>query len=243
MLSKKNKILSVDFRLKNIQSIVMNRIVFVIAFSVLISSNCPLHAQVIKGALIGGFNLSQVDGDEVYGFNRIGFNVGAAAIIPLGEKWSVSLENSYSQKGAFQKKQYNDSALTGKYNLRLNYVEVPLLVHFTDKEFITFGAGFSWARLVKAKEIEHNGLQPPYSDSIPFNDNDFNAIADIRFRIWKKLKGNIRYSYSLKPIREREFENLLGEKWMRKQYNNVITFRLMWIINEKRQYQPQPDDQ
>lgn len=187
--------------------------------------------------------MSQVDGDEVYGFNRIGFNAGAAAIIPIGEKWSLSIENSYSQKGAFQKQQYHDSIITGKYNLRLNYVEVPLLIHFTDKDFLTFGAGFSWARLVKAKEIEHNGLQPPYSDSIQFNNNDFTVIADIRFRIWEKLKANIRYSYSLSPIREREFENLQGDTWMRKQYNNVITFRLMYIINERKQYPNQRENQ
>ena len=45
-----------------------------------------LKAQVIKGALIAGFNMTQVDGDEVYGFKKIGFNVGAAAIIPVKKK-------------------------------------------------------------------------------------------------------------------------------------------------------------
>ncbi|MCF8229354.1 MAG: PorT family protein [Bacteroidales bacterium] len=192
------------------------------------------HAQIFKGAAIGGFNLTQVDGDEVYGFNRIGLNAGAGVVLPLGEHWEISLETSFSQKGAYQKQQYIDSsrALTGEYNLRLNYVEVPLLLHYKDKGGLTFGAGLSWGRLVSSKEIEHGDEEIAYSDSIPFNDNDFSVIADIRFRIWKNLHGNFRYSYSLQSIRERTFYSLdKSNSWTRKQYNNVLTFRIIYIID------------
>ncbi len=195
-----------------------------------------LKAQVIKGALIAGFNMTQVDGDEVYGFKKFGFNVGAAAIIPVKKKWSISLETIFSQKGAYQRPQYNDSLYTGEYNLRLNYVEVPVLAHFTDKKIITIGTGFSWGRLVKSNEIEHGGIQSPYSDSIAFNKNDFNWLIDIRFRVWKKLKFNIRYAYSLAKIRTREFYSLAGTSWTRKQYNNVLTFRLIYVFNEQVEY-------
>jgi hypothetical protein len=195
-----------------------------------------LKAQVIKGALIAGFNMTQVDGDEVYGFKKIGFNVGAAAIIPVKKKWSISLETIFSQKGAYQRPQYNDTLYTGEYNLRLNYVEVPVLVHFTEKNLFSVGTGFSWGRLVKSKEIEHGGIQPPYSDSVAFNRNDFNWLIDIRFRVWKKLKFNIRYAYSLAKIRTREFYSLAGTTWTRKQYNNVLTFRLIYVFNEQVEY-------
>ncbi|MCF8234368.1 MAG: PorT family protein [Bacteroidales bacterium] len=191
-----------------------------------------LKAQVIRGAVVGGFNLTQVDGDEVYGYNQIGFNVGASAIIPLGEHWSVSLENSFTQKGSYQSQQYSDSLFTGEYRLRLNYVQVPLLIHYNDQDRLTFGAGASWGRLVGTKEVEHSGLQPPYSDSIPFDKDDFCVIADLRFRLYQRLHFNFRYSYSLTPIRERQFTQLNGETFMRKQYNNVISVRLIWIFNE-----------
>lgn len=218
------------------------RYLFLLVFtSILFCAPAVSQAQMIKGAVIGGFNLSQVDGDEVYGFNRIGLNVGVSAIIPLSERWSVALENSFNQKGAYQKQQYYDSidGITGEYNLRLNYVSVPLTVQYHDMGGLTFGAGFSWDRLVGFTEVEHGGLREPYSDSIAFNENDFNIIADIRFRIYKRLKFNLRYAYSIVPIREREFSNLNSDTWMRKQYNNNISFRLIYVFNERLPAKPE----
>lgn len=190
-----------------------------------------MSAQVIQGALIGGINLTQVDGDEVYGFHKAGWTAAASAIIPFGEKWSISLETSFSQKGSYQKPQFNDS-LSYEYNLKLDYVEVPLLVHFTDKERITIGAGFSWGRLVNVKEYEH-GLLVNTTSLLggPYSREDFSIIADVRFRMYKRLHFNTRYSYSLNKIRTRDF--VAGSDIItRKQFNNVISFRLIYIFNE-----------
>ena len=57
--------------------------------------------------------------------------------------------------------------------------------------------------------------------------------SDLRFRIYKKLKFNIRYAYSLAKIRTRTFEDFQGQTWTRDQFNNLITFRLVYMINEK----------
>ncbi len=122
---------------------------------------------------------------------------------------------------------------TGEYDLRLNYVEIPVLVHFSDKGGITFGAGFSYSRLVGSKEIEHGKDTISYANEFPFKDDDFSVIADIRFRVWKRLQGNLRYSYSLGSIRERTFTNILGNSWTREQFNNTITFRVIYVFNEK----------
>ena len=111
-------------------------------------------AQSILGSFSAGVNLTQVDGDEVYGFHKVGFNGGPSAIIPFGKHWSVSIETLFSQKGSYQKPQFNDS-LTYEYRLNLNYVEVPVLIHFEDKKLICGGVGISWSRLVGVKEWEH----------------------------------------------------------------------------------------
>lgn len=210
----------------------------------------PLSAQRFKGAVIGGMNISQVDGDEVYGFKRVGGHIGLAAILPINN-WDITLETVFSQKGAYEKQQYIyylydttavplDSTLyTGEYNLRLNYVEIPLMVHYIDKERIGAGLGFSYGRLVSSSEKEHGGTIPPYSDTIPFKKNDFSVLVDLQFRIWRQLKGNVRFSYSLVPVRERTYTDVINqvkEPWTRKQYNNLFTFRLIYVFNEK--YRP-----
>ncbi|MDD5508213.1 MAG: hypothetical protein PHD25_07755, partial [Bacteroidales bacterium] len=79
----------------------------------LLSFSVTVKAQFIKGAVIGGVNLSQVDGDEVYGFKKFGANVGAAAIIPFTDHWEVSIETIFSKKGSHQRPQREDS-LTGE---------------------------------------------------------------------------------------------------------------------------------
>lgn len=193
-------------------------------------------AQIIKGEAILGMNLSQVDGDEVYGFKRVGANVGAGALIPFGKKgrWDASFEALFSQDGSYQRPQYNDS-LSYEYELHLNYAQIPVLVMFTDKEFISFGAGFSWGRLVGVKEWEHGILVDSTTlNSGTYNKNDYCILADIRIRVYKSLKFNLRYQYSLAKIRTREYSDLSGQTWMRDQFNNVISFRLIYVFGEKK---------
>jgi hypothetical protein len=193
-----------------------------------------LHAQMIKGYVAGGFNLSQVDGDEVYGYKRIGANIGVAAMIPLGKNFDISLETSFTQKGAFQKPQYNSDSLNGAYELRLNYVEVPVLLHYTDKDFISAGLGFSWGRLVGAEELEHGFQTPTRANNGVYSLNDYSVLIDLRMRMSDNLKLNFRYQYSIAAIRTREFTNLANNTWTRDQFNNLITLRLIYMFNEPR---------
>ncbi len=198
----------------------------------LLSFSVTVKAQFIKGAVIGGVNLSQVDGDEVYGFKKFGANVGAAAIIPFTDHWEVSIETIFSQKGSHQRPQREDS-LTGEYLLKLNYLDIPVLVHYNDKDIVTFGLGFSYGRLTHVEEYEHGRKIETTTIDGPYSRSDINAIADIRFRVWQRLKFNLRYSYSLKKIRTREFTPPYVDPWTRDQYNNFWSFRMIYVINEK----------
>lgn len=198
---------------------------------ILLAIPAVMNAQLIQGALMGGLNLTQVDGDEVYGFHKAGATIGASAIIPFSKKWSVSIETNYTQKGSYQEPQYNDS-LTYEYKLQLDYVEVPVLVHFTDKERLTVGAGFSWGRLVDVKEYEH-GYRVETTSLLegPYDRDDFSILADLKFRLYHRFHFNVRYSYSLSHIRTREF-TVGTNVFNREQFNNVISFRLIYNFNE-----------
>ena len=208
------------------------------------------YGQRIYGALSAGVNLSQVDGDEVYGFNHVGFNGGPSVILPFGKKqnWSVTLEILFSQLGAKQKSQYVDDStnmdstrigLYDGYKLNLNYVQIPLLVHFTDKNIISGGFGFLYGQNVGVSEMEeYNDARgwikaDTLADYVEFNKADFQVIADVRFRIWQRFWLDLRYSYSLVPIRTRTYQNPITlSTWTRKQYNNVIALRLTYIFNQ-----------
>jgi hypothetical protein len=222
-------------------------LLFIFASSLIFSER--LFSQRIMGALSAGVNLSQVDGDEVYGFKKVGLNIGPSVIIPFGKdkKWSVTLELLFSQLGSRQKSEYaptdtvQDSIHAGFYDgyrLSLTYVQIPVIVHFTDKRRIAGGIGFQYGQLVGVTEYEDYNdnrgfvrttttLQGPYTLA------DLQVLADVRVRLYRGLWFNVRYSYSLLPIRTRVFVNpFYGDTWIRKQYNNVISLRLVYIFND-----------
>lgn len=232
----------------------MKKILFILAFLLTLGMTHTAYSQWIYGALSAGMNLSQVDGDEEYGYKKVGFNGGPSVIIPLGPKknWSATMELLFSMKGSRQKSEYpayTDSIPVDSvnyydgYKLNLDYVEIPLLVHYTDKKIIAAGAGFSYGQRVGYKELEdHNDAvnDPPdgwrtMDSASTYKNFDLSVLADVKIRLWKRLWLNGRFSYSLIPIRERVFSvpaTPVDKTWERKQYNNVITIRLTYVFNE-----------
>ncbi len=207
-------------------------VVFTMALLMLFSF--VAQSQSIKGELITGLNLSQVDGDEVVGYRKLGFNTGVGAILPIGGQWSISVETLFSQKGAYKKYplEYNDSLGLPYYNLRLNYAEVPIMLHYNDKNKLIFGLGFSYGRLVDMTEIEHGQDIGWASANGPYSIGDWNILLDLRFRMFWRLYFNFRYVYSMAPIRERTYTSGVNT-WTRQQYNNMLTFRLLFVFNEE----------
>ncbi len=213
------------------------RIVIVLIFTGIFNTS---HAQRIMGALIGGVNVTNVQGDDVFGFRKFGLNAGAAAIVPFADKWSVTLETIYSQKGSNHNEggrgmDYQERHDYNQYKLVLNYVEIPLLVHYIDREWLRVGAGFSYGRLVEVKEWEDNvRIATTTLNDGPYSQNDYSGLLDLQIPIYRQLRFNFRYTFSLAQIREREYQNVgAGEEKIRKQYNQVLSFRLMWVFNEQ----------
>jgi len=226
----------------------MNKYIWTILLF-LVSIVSQTNAQVVKGALIGGVNLTQIDGDEMYGYKRAGANVGAAAIIPFTEMWSLTLETLFSMEGSRQKggkgmwlhdnpyNPYNETDsfyINGAYDLHLDYVRIPLVMHYNDRN-LALGAGFQYGRLVRIKEMEQDRFNTTPKAEEAYNNNDFSILADVKYRIYGGLFFNFRFSYSLISIRNRPFYSTKDPEitWNRNQYHNTLTFRLMWVINDK----------
>ena len=203
-------------------------------------------AQVFLGEAFVGYNICQVDGDQIMGYFKPGINAGVGVIAPIWKKNNFSIEMSlevlFNQKGAKQGRKYWDHKIdtitgreiTGEYDLSMNYGEVPIMIYFTDKKLVSAGVGVSYGRLMSLKEYEHGVRTAVTATSGEYDQNEFNILADIKLRIYKRWKVGVRYSYSLNPIRTREYYNInyesLGEF---KQYNNLWTFRLTYVFNEK----------
>ena len=215
-------------------------------------------AQIFLGEAFVGYNLSQVDHDHygVMGFHRTGIQAGVGVITPIWKKNNFSLDLSlevlFNQKGALQGKKYKDgmiivdtitgetTVITGEYDLRLNYGEVPFMIYFNDKNVVSAGVGISYSRLMNMRFKEH-GIDVSQSKKDQFNENEFNILADVKIRVYKRLKLGFRYSYSLTPIRTIKYseyqQNIGGEgsnsDEKLNQYNQLFTLRLTYVFNEK----------
>lgn len=226
---------------------------FSVFFFLIFCLSFGASAQRFLGAFSFGGNVSQVDGDEVYGYRKYGFNFGPSVIMPFGKdgKFSVTMELLFSQLGAYQKGEYSNDTLIDTtflkqrnffppdgYNLRLNYVQIPVIVHYTDNNVIAAGIGLQYGQLLSFDEWEDlNDARGLFrTDTANFyNSSDLEVVADARLRIYKRLWLNFRYSYSLFSIRPKTYINpfVNTSQWTRQEYNNVISFRLVYIFNEK----------
>lgn len=258
-----------------------NRLFIVAIILTIISLTSEVKAQLIKGEVFGGFSMSQVDGDDCYGYKRIKGQAGVGALIPVTNWMDIGLEVQYNPKGAYKGDSISYSSyLTGTYDLKLNYVEIPLMVYMTDKNRYTIGIGASFGRIVgfsekingvetetyvgdgKLRWIEgYNGPKDVDLGSIKtiddlaqaglydeegnllvrnsntYKKNDFSVCADFRIRLWEGLHAQVRYQYSMVPIRTRllyaNYDETVPSK-VRLQYNNQISVRLTYILGEDR---------
>lgn len=78
-------------------------------------------------------------------------------------------------------------------------------------------------------------------NSHSYKGNDWSFCADLRIRLYEGLHAELRYQYSLVPIRRRIFYtdqsgiiSIHPEHPYRLQYNNDLTLRIVYIFHEQR---------
>lgn len=193
------------------------------------------QAQRIHGFLSSGATLSQIEGDELKGFRKWGYTGGVGAIVSLdkNEDWRLSVEALFTQRGS-----YNGTGDPYSISIKLNYVDIPLMLHYRDPwGGMLIGVGLNYSRLVQQP---HNVMwyNPAYfipdTTDMTFLSNDLMIAADIRFPVWKGLWFNIRWMYSLIAIKKDwQFTDMnsngtVKKTWANDCYNNSLVFRLIW---------------
>lgn len=185
------------------------------------------------GGLVAGLNASQVDGDYLNGYHKLGISAGAAGYVSLAPRWAASLELLYAQKGSHAVRASESpyyGAYFAKYTIHLNYAEVPVLLHYRITPKYHFGIGASYNVLISSREDynDANFTTTVDPELFPFARQTFDGILSGNMVLWQGLVLNIRYQYSLSTIRK--FMDIPQGLGFQDQKNNMFSFRLMYLF-------------
>ncbi len=219
----------------------MKKLIIIVIVLFLYESNLALAQRNFKAGLLTGIIGSQVSGDNLGGFNKPGLVAGAFVSRQLkNEKASLELQLTYIQKGSRKQVHLDKGDLTF-YLLRLNYIEVPLLLKYKIKKF-TYEVGPSVASLLKYSVQDQYGYIPSSSPEVrPFKRTDFCINAGINMPLGKRMEMNWRWSNSFLPIRNNLSTGTsvryiyLFDWWHRGQYSTLLSLNFRYNFGIKKE--------
>jgi hypothetical protein len=151
----------------------------------------PVMAQRFGGGILAGFNACQVDGDTYAGYTKLGFALGAFTSSRFSDKFSGELQIKYMQKGAVKKITDADPSY---YASKLNYIEIPVLLHYHQSPKISWHAGPGFGYLFSYTVEDENG--PLSNQSIHFRNFELSGNLGMQYQLAKKLAISLTFSYS-----------------------------------------------
>lgn len=186
---------------------------------------------LFKGLVHIGLNACQIDGDSYWGYNYPGLDVGVGTMARFHKFVSVSLEITYSMKGAKQAFLFNSAPQTlQKYRVSWDYITVPVSIDIHDKKLIILSLGLSPGYMVRFRQRNEQGADETNNPNKAFGDPrkfDLSGFGNLHFLIKKNYALGLGFSYSLLKIRgPSNLSRVNG------QYNNVLTFRFMALLDK-----------
>lgn len=182
-------------------------------------------AQTFNGGLVLGMNATQIDGDNLAGYNNAGLVAGVYVFTEFSRNWRGLMEIKYSGKGAGTKKD-NPNIL----KIRLNYVDVPFVASYTPVENLWLEMGLSANYYFKGR-IYQDGWNDLDEEPNPF---DLMWLAGINYQLLLNMSIGARYSYSLMPVAGEN--SLTTPWWVTPWHNDVVTFSLYFNILDRQRF-------
>ncbi len=180
-------------------------------------------AQEFNGGASFGVSATQISGDQLLGFDKAGLFAGFYVNIYISERTAIQMELDYIQKGSRKNPDPEKNDFVS-YLLKLQYVDLPVLLKFDYSKSLSFETGPYTGLLMKASEEDHNGIFPNMKE---FNKVDVGWIMGIYYHLTDKLSFNFRLSHSLFHVREHS--SGATYRLNKGQYNEVLV--LSFFLN------------
>lgn len=168
-----------------------------------------------QGAGIVGMTMSQIDGDNLFGFNKLGLSAGIKVRFNLKSKLDGNVELLYSQRGSstnlFRRDAQDDI-------ISINYFELPIYLSINDWYIekddyykISGHAGLSYGNIVTSS------IQNTNFSADMLSNADISYLVGATFYFNKKIAFTARYTRSFNRLFSDETTNpirfLIGYFW------------------------------
>lgn len=185
-------------------------------------ADSSLYSQDFKAGLLLGMTPSQVDGDRIGGFYKVGFTGGLFIYKDYGEKSRFQGELLFAMKGARLSPKSRDESIQ---QISANYIDLNLLYILKAGKDFNLRIGLTPGANIYAIEKNLNGLEP--IDAPRFRKFSLGFTTGLEYLISDKITLVWGYNYSILSIREGDMRiyNLnVYEK--NGQYHNYMNFSL-----------------
>ena len=173
------------------------------------------QAQRFGARAVLGMNLSQISGDQMAGFDKIGLHAGLQGTAEIIPKLNLNVEFLYSMRGS--KPGIFNNNIDPDINITLRYIDLPVYVTYSDwydaeKGYYKayFLGGFSYGRLLSATTTDNFNDPGSDLDALAefFSEDDFSWLAGFGFRLSPRFGLQFRYTSSFNFLLDAEKEGL-----------------------------------
>lgn len=190
-------------------------------------------AQHFTGGVRAGMSMSQISGDDLSGFHKLGAYAGGYVQwrFVSNDRWALQPELNFNMKGSstYLKADRNGNVIGQKYVLSLYYLEVPLLVKFRPVKGFEVELGPSFGVLFAENERDANGKMP---SRVPFRFCDFSALAGVSYLIKEHYGLSFRYEQTLIPVRVNDGRHS-AYRLNKKQFSSVLLVSFFYQFGGK----------
>lgn len=181
-----------------------------------------VSSQNFKGGIVTGLNTSQVSGDLLSGFNKIGLIAGGYIKLELPKKNYIQFEIIYTEKGSKNPEiSYNNIA-----EISLSYLDVPLSINFEKNNYISIQLGITPSVLTHSATNDFYGK---ISIEQEFQKFDLSIFGGINYKLTPKIILNTKISNSVIAIRPHASNVTQGIN--KGQYNTMLSFSFYYQIS------------
>ena len=151
-----------------------------------------------RAGLTAGLATTQVHGDAISGFNKLGFSGGLLVDISGNGRFSGGFEMIYLQKGS-RKPANPDNGDFTTWGYTFHYIDVPVLLTYHFDAFYV-QAGIYGGFLIAGESVFDGS---PFEIINPeMRRYDLGVAAGVGIDITEQWAANLRYSNSVVPIRK-----------------------------------------